>query len=231
MVESAGAQSQVAQLAVAATVALVLLFLTGPLKYLPHCVLGALVFMIAIRLIKLPALLAIRRELTPGVCAGSDHRSGRRHSRCRTGDIVSDGPIVVPDRATQLPPQHRSHGAERDRNLEIESRSVRRDDGTRIGDVPFWRIALLRKCQPVRRRSELSCGATAFGGSVADCRRRGDRTSGLLGSACCAGIASDPDQLRNGIRLCADVLGTTRGLCPAPTDRGHRLLAIIQPAA
>jgi sulfate permease, SulP family len=65
MVESAGAQSQVAQLATAATVALVLLFLTGPLKYLPQCVLGALVFMIAIRLIKLPALLAIRRE-SPG---------------------------------------------------------------------------------------------------------------------------------------------------------------------
>jgi SulP family sulfate permease len=65
MVESAGAQSQVAQLATAATVTLVLLFLTGPLKYLPHCVLGALVFMIAIRLIKLPTLLAIRRE-SPG---------------------------------------------------------------------------------------------------------------------------------------------------------------------
>ncbi len=53
MVESAGAQSQVAQLATAAVVALVLLFLTGPLEYLPRCVLGALVFMIAIRLIKL----------------------------------------------------------------------------------------------------------------------------------------------------------------------------------
>jgi sulfate permease, SulP family len=65
MVESVGAQSQVAQLATAATVALVLLFLTGPLKYLPQCVLGALVFMIAIRLIKLPTLLAIRRE-SPG---------------------------------------------------------------------------------------------------------------------------------------------------------------------
>ena len=65
MVESAGAQSQVAQLATAATVTLVLLFLAGPLKYLPHCVLGALVFMIAIRLIKLPTLLAIRRE-SPG---------------------------------------------------------------------------------------------------------------------------------------------------------------------
>ena len=65
MVESAGAQSQVAQLATAAMVALVLLFLTRPLQYLPRCVLGALVFMIAIRLIKLPTLLAIRRE-SPG---------------------------------------------------------------------------------------------------------------------------------------------------------------------
>jgi MFS superfamily sulfate permease-like transporter len=65
MVESAGAQSQVAQLATAAIVALVLLFLTRPLEYLPLCVLGALVFIIAIRLIKLRTLLAIRRE-SPG---------------------------------------------------------------------------------------------------------------------------------------------------------------------
>ena len=65
MVEGAGAQSQVAQLGTAAVVALVLLFLTRPLEYLPRCVLGALVFMIAIRLIKLTTLLAIRRE-SPG---------------------------------------------------------------------------------------------------------------------------------------------------------------------
>jgi SulP family sulfate permease len=65
MVESAGAQSQVAQLATAAIVALVLLFLTRPLEYLPRCVLGALVFIIAIRLIKLRTLQAIRRE-SPG---------------------------------------------------------------------------------------------------------------------------------------------------------------------
>jgi sulfate permease, SulP family len=65
MVESAGAQSQVAQLATAAIVALVLLFLTRMLEYLPLCVLGALVFIIAIRLIELQTLLAIRRE-SPG---------------------------------------------------------------------------------------------------------------------------------------------------------------------
>jgi MFS superfamily sulfate permease-like transporter len=65
MVESAGAQSQVAQLATAGIVALVLLFLTRPLEYLPHCVLGALVFVIAVRLIKLRTILEIRRE-SPG---------------------------------------------------------------------------------------------------------------------------------------------------------------------
>ena len=65
MVESAGAQSQVAQLATAGVVALVLLFLTRPLQYLPQCVLGALVFVIAIRLIKLGTILELRRE-SPG---------------------------------------------------------------------------------------------------------------------------------------------------------------------
>jgi len=65
MVESAGAQSQVAQMATASVVALVLLFLTRPLQYLPQCVLGALVFVIAIRLIKLRTILELRRE-SPG---------------------------------------------------------------------------------------------------------------------------------------------------------------------
>ena len=65
MVEGAGAQSQCAQLATAAIVALVLLFLSRPLEYLPRCVLGALVFMIAIRMIKLNTILEMRRE-SPG---------------------------------------------------------------------------------------------------------------------------------------------------------------------
>ena len=68
MVESSGAQSQMAQLATACIVALVLLFLTRPLQYLPHCVLGALVFVIAIRLIKLRTILELRRE-SPGELA------------------------------------------------------------------------------------------------------------------------------------------------------------------
>jgi sulfate permease, SulP family len=65
MVESSGGQSQIAQLSTAAVVALVLLFLTGPLQYLPRCVLGAIVFIIAIRLVDLRGLRGIRRE-SPG---------------------------------------------------------------------------------------------------------------------------------------------------------------------
>ncbi len=65
MVESSGGQSQLAQVVTAAVVALVLFFLTGPLQYLPRCVLGAIVFMIAVRLIDLRGLRSISRE-SPG---------------------------------------------------------------------------------------------------------------------------------------------------------------------
>ena len=65
MVESSGGQSQLAQVATATAVALVLLFLTKPLQYLPRCVLGAIVFFIAVRLIDVRGLRQIRRE-SPG---------------------------------------------------------------------------------------------------------------------------------------------------------------------
>ncbi|MDQ2833707.1 MAG: SulP family inorganic anion transporter [Acidobacteriota bacterium] len=65
MVESVGGSSQLAQVSTAAVVALVLVFLTRPLQYLPQCVLGALVFLVALRLIDLRSLGEIRRE-SPG---------------------------------------------------------------------------------------------------------------------------------------------------------------------
>ncbi len=68
MVESSGGSSQVAHVAAAAVVALVLLFLTHPLQYLPRCVLGAIVFIVAIRLVDLRGLWAMRGE-SPGECA------------------------------------------------------------------------------------------------------------------------------------------------------------------
>ncbi len=44
---------------------LVLLFLTGPLQYLPRCVLASIVFTIAVGMIDVAGLRAIRRE-SPG---------------------------------------------------------------------------------------------------------------------------------------------------------------------
>ncbi|HZD48212.1 MAG TPA: SulP family inorganic anion transporter [Silvibacterium sp.] len=65
MVEGAGGTSQMAQVSTAVVVALVLLFLTRPLEYLPQCALGAIVFLIAMRLINLRGLWLIRSE-SPG---------------------------------------------------------------------------------------------------------------------------------------------------------------------
>ncbi len=65
MVESMGGQSQLAQLTTACVVAAVLLFLVGPLAFLPQCVLGALVLLVAYHLIDVRGMLSIRRE-SPG---------------------------------------------------------------------------------------------------------------------------------------------------------------------
>lgn len=65
MADHMGARSQAAQLALAAVVLLVLFFLTGPLQYLPRCVLAAIVFTIAVGMIQVDSLRDIRRE-SPG---------------------------------------------------------------------------------------------------------------------------------------------------------------------
>ena len=59
MVDSAGGRSQLAQLSTAAVVLLVLVFLTGPLAYLPNAALAAVVFLIAIGLIDVSGLRRI----------------------------------------------------------------------------------------------------------------------------------------------------------------------------
>ncbi len=62
MMEDAGGQSQMAQVATAVVVGIVLLFLTEPLQYLPTSVLGVLVFLVALRLINFSELAKIRSE-------------------------------------------------------------------------------------------------------------------------------------------------------------------------
>jgi MFS superfamily sulfate permease-like transporter len=65
MADRAGARSQVAQVAFAGGVLVVLLALTGPLQYLPRCVLASIVFTIAVGMVDVRGLRAIRRE-SPG---------------------------------------------------------------------------------------------------------------------------------------------------------------------
>jgi sulfate permease, SulP family len=60
--DSAGAVSQLAQLTTTLMVLLVLLFLTGPLAYLPGAVLSAVVFLIGVGLVDVGALRCISRE-------------------------------------------------------------------------------------------------------------------------------------------------------------------------
>jgi len=62
MADAVGANSQAAQLAFAAVVLIVLLFLTGPLQYLPRCVLASVVFTIAVGMVDVERLRAILAE-------------------------------------------------------------------------------------------------------------------------------------------------------------------------
>jgi high affinity sulfate transporter 1 len=62
MVETSGGRSQIAHLTTAGVVALVLLFFTGPLRFLPTCVLGAIVVVVAIHLIDVSGLRKLRQR-------------------------------------------------------------------------------------------------------------------------------------------------------------------------
>lgn len=61
MVDSAGGRTQIAQLTAAALVAVVLLFLTVPLAYMPNAVLASVVFLIGVRLIDVRGMTDIYR--------------------------------------------------------------------------------------------------------------------------------------------------------------------------
>jgi MFS superfamily sulfate permease-like transporter len=66
MLESCGGRSQLANVATDLTVGAVLLLLTGPLQYLPLCVLGVIVLLVAIRMIDINGF----RELW--ICRGKE---------------------------------------------------------------------------------------------------------------------------------------------------------------
>ena len=152
MVESSGGRSQLAQISTAVIVALVLLFLTKPLQFLPRCVLGSIVFVIAIRLIDFKGMASIRRE-SPGeyllavitatvvVLVGVEQgiilamvlsllRIVKHTYRPHTGVLVADGDLYW-----QLEPPDRG-----------------RHHQTRPHPLPLWRALVLRQRRPLRRR-------------------------------------------------------------------------------
>jgi MFS superfamily sulfate permease-like transporter len=61
MVDEAGGRSQVAQLAMAAVVLVVLLFLTKPLSFMPNAVLSAIVFLIGVKLVDVKGMRELFR--------------------------------------------------------------------------------------------------------------------------------------------------------------------------
>ncbi len=61
MVDEAGGHSQVAQLVTAAVVLVVLLFLTGPLSFMPNAVLSAIVFLIGVKLVDVNGMRELYR--------------------------------------------------------------------------------------------------------------------------------------------------------------------------
>ena len=106
MADSAGARSQVAQLVFAGIVLLVLLFLTGPLQYLPRCVLASIVFTIAVGMVDVKGLRAILHE-SPGefhlaVC----HRRGSGRDWGRARHPAGDCSFTSPARPPQLSAAH-----------------------------------------------------------------------------------------------------------------------------
>jgi SulP family sulfate permease len=60
--DRADARSQLAQLAFSGIVLIILLFLTGPLQYLPRCVLASIVFTIAVGMVDIKGLRSILQE-------------------------------------------------------------------------------------------------------------------------------------------------------------------------
>ena len=106
MADEAGARSQFAQLVFAGIVAIVLIALTGPLQYLPRCVLAGVVFTIAVGMIDVRGMKDILTREPGRVPACPCHRRGRADDWGRAGDSGRDRAVAHPPRPPQLPSAH-----------------------------------------------------------------------------------------------------------------------------
>ena len=166
MADRAGARSQVAQLVFAGVVLVVLLVLTGPLQYLPRCVLAGIVFTIAVGMVDVKGLRDIRRE-SPGefylavVTAAAVVAIG-----VEQGILTGDRSFALQACATQLSPAHDDARAGRNRPVGAGARDAGQGDRTGADRLSFRRGSVLRERQPLRRRSALPRGARADAGPL-----------------------------------------------------------------
>ena len=221
MAERSGGRSQMTHVAAAAVVSLVLLFLTGPFQYLPRCVLGAIVFIVAIHLTDLRGLRAIREE-SPGefwlavttaavvVLVGVEqgillamvvsllrivHHSYRPHTAVlmQAREAPGNDP-AVPGAATQP-------------GLVVY----------RFGAALFYANAEMFADEDSRVSSDRAfAGALAHRGCGRHYKRRLHRRAGR------AGTPAGPDASRCWTRFRARRIGPAAGPRPTPPHRGHR---------
>ena len=187
MVESSGGRSQLAQVSTAVVVALVLLFLTRPLQYLPRCVLGAVVFLIAVKLIDVRGLRRISSE-SPGefilaVTTASVVVLAGVEAGIVLAMVLSLLRVVrhsyQPHTAVLVPGE--------DGIWQLIPAVPGRDHRAWAGDLPLWGSSVLCKRQPVFRRSSRPGGASTFASALAGRRCRGDYERRLHRRMCRAG--------------------------------------------
>jgi hypothetical protein len=120
MADRAGARTQLAQVVFAGCVFVVLLALTSPLQDLPHCVPALIVFTIAIGMIDIATLRAMRPE--PGrIQARCHHGGGCRYHWCGAGCAAGDHAFAFETRASKLPAPH--GGAAAASAIKLDSRA------------------------------------------------------------------------------------------------------------
>ena len=189
MADRAGARSQLAQLVFAGVVLLVLLALTGPLQYLPRCVLAAIVFTIAVGMIDMP-----RPARHPPRKLGRIHpcrrhrrrgRDHRRRGRHRAGDRV----LAVPACAPQLSPAHGGACVRCGRPAHPGAGDARHGDRAGSRRLSLRRRSVLRQRSSLHRRCARPRGARADAGALVHRRRGGDHRSRLFRRALDPGTA------------------------------------------
>ena len=195
MVDASGGRSQITHLTTAAVVALVLLFLTGPLKFLPTCVLNAIVLVVAVGLIDLRGLRDLQRR------SPNEFIVALLTAAMVVLFGVEQG-ILLALALSLL--DHVRHGYRaptaiifRDPNRLLAHGASGREQGLRAGPraVLVWRRSLLCKRQPFFGERAPAGGIGSAGGALAGRRFRGRSREWTIPAAppCATCMMSWPD--------------------------------------